>query len=81
MKTITLQIDDKVKEKFDWLLSHFSNDEVTIIEQKESAEEIEPAYEHIPTREMMQIEKEHKEGSTNHKKEFEQYQQNQKGDS
>ena len=39
MKTVTLQIDDEVDEKFFWLLKHFSQDEVKIIEQSDTAKE------------------------------------------
>ena len=35
MKTITLKIDDSIKDKFYWLLEHFSVDEVKILEQSE----------------------------------------------
>jgi hypothetical protein len=35
MRTITLQIDDRILEKFLWLLSHFSRDEVRILDQSE----------------------------------------------
>ncbi|KFL33719.1 MULTISPECIES: hypothetical protein [unclassified Sulfurospirillum] len=35
MQTITLKIDDKVSEKFFWLLNHFSKNEVTILDQAE----------------------------------------------
>lgn len=35
MQTITLKIDDKINEKFFWLLNHFSKNEVTILEQTE----------------------------------------------
>ncbi len=33
MQTITLQVEDKVYEKFFWLLNHFSKNEVTILDQ------------------------------------------------
>lgn len=33
MRTITLKIDDRIIEKFLWLLSHFSRDEVQILDQ------------------------------------------------
>lgn len=35
MRTITLQIDDSVNEKFLWLLDRFSRDEIKIIEQSD----------------------------------------------
>jgi len=35
MQTITLKIDDKISEKFFWLLNHFSKNEVTILEKNE----------------------------------------------
>jgi len=35
MQTITLKIDDKISEKFFWLLNHFSKNEVTILDQTE----------------------------------------------
>jgi hypothetical protein len=31
MQTITLKIDDKISEKFFWLLNHLSKNEVTIM--------------------------------------------------
>lgn len=34
MQTITLEVHENVSEKFMWLLSHFKNDEVSIIDNK-----------------------------------------------
>jgi hypothetical protein len=34
MQTITLEVQESVSEKFMWLLSHFKNDEVSIIDNK-----------------------------------------------
>jgi hypothetical protein len=33
MRTITLKIDDTINDKFLWLLEHFSQDEIKILEQ------------------------------------------------
>jgi hypothetical protein len=35
MQTITLKIDEKIKDKFLWLLNHFTKNEVKILEQSE----------------------------------------------
>ncbi|CCI03385.1 MAG: hypothetical protein ACKPGT_24270 [Microcystis sp.] len=35
MRTITLQIDDSISEKFLWLLARFSRDEIKILEQSD----------------------------------------------
>jgi len=35
MQTITLKIDDRINEKFFWLLNHFSKNEIKILEQSE----------------------------------------------
>ena len=35
MKTVTLKIDNSIYEKFFWLLSHFSKQEVQILEQSD----------------------------------------------
>ncbi len=35
MQTVTLKIDDKISDKFFWLLNHFSKSEVTILDQTE----------------------------------------------
>jgi hypothetical protein len=35
MRTITLQIDDSINEKFLWLLDRFSRDEIRILEQSD----------------------------------------------
>ena len=35
MKTLTLQIDEQVSEKFMWLLQHFAASEVKIVELEE----------------------------------------------
>ncbi|MBB1127253.1 hypothetical protein HUK38_13630 [Thiospirillum jenense] len=35
MKIVTLKIDERVSEKFIWLLEHFSPDEIKILEQSE----------------------------------------------
>jgi len=34
MQTITLEVQESVSEKFMWLLSHFKNDEVSIVDNK-----------------------------------------------
>lgn len=36
MKTMTLRIDNRIKEKFLWLLEHFSEHEIKILEQSQS---------------------------------------------
>ncbi len=33
MQTVTLKIEDNIKDKFLWLLSHFSTNEVEILEK------------------------------------------------
>lgn len=33
MQTVTLQVDDTTYDKFFWLLSHFSKDEVKVLDQ------------------------------------------------
>ena len=35
MQTITLKIDDRINEKFFWLLNHFPTNEIKILEQSE----------------------------------------------
>jgi len=35
MRTITLQIDDSVSDKFLWLLERFSRDEIKILDQSD----------------------------------------------
>jgi hypothetical protein len=35
MKTVTLKIDNAIYEKFCWLLSHFSKNEIQILEQSD----------------------------------------------
>jgi hypothetical protein len=35
MRTITLKVSDRINDKFLWLLSHFSPEEVQIIDQSE----------------------------------------------
>ena len=35
MKTVTLQIDNSIYEKFCWLLTHFSKNEIKILEQSD----------------------------------------------
>ncbi|XGB38868.1 MAG: hypothetical protein LVT47_11615 [Cyanobacteria bacterium LVE1205-1] len=35
MRTITLQIDDSVSDKFLWLLNRFSRDEIKILDQSD----------------------------------------------
>lgn len=35
MKTLTLAIDDRVRDKFLWLLGHFSRDEIRILDQSD----------------------------------------------
>lgn len=35
MKTITLKVDDSISEKFLWLLEHFAENEIKILEQSE----------------------------------------------
>jgi len=35
MQTVTLKIDDGISEKFLWLLNHFNQNEVSILDQDE----------------------------------------------
>jgi len=35
VKTVTLRIDDSIDEKFQWLLEHFKNSEISILDQDE----------------------------------------------
>lgn len=35
MKTFTLKVNDSISEKFIWLLSHFSTNEIKILEQSD----------------------------------------------
>nr|VFK08440.1 MAG: hypothetical protein BECKLPF1236A_GA0070988_1001719 [Candidatus Kentron sp. LPFa]VFK24684.1 MAG: hypothetical protein BECKLPF1236C_GA0070990_1001520 [Candidatus Kentron sp. LPFa] len=35
MKTVTLRVDDSIDEQFFWLLGHFSQSEVKVLEQSE----------------------------------------------
>ena len=35
MQTLTLAIDDRVKDRFLWLLEHFSRDEIRILDQSD----------------------------------------------
>jgi hypothetical protein len=35
MRTVTLKIDDSINEKFLWLLGHFSDSEIKILDQAE----------------------------------------------
>jgi hypothetical protein len=35
MKTVTLKIDNSIYDKFCWLLSHFSKNEIQILEQSD----------------------------------------------
>ncbi len=35
MKTLTLAIDDRVTDRFLWLLGHFSRDEIRILDQSD----------------------------------------------
>jgi len=35
VKTLTLAIDDRVTDKFLWLLGHFSRDEIRILDQSD----------------------------------------------
>lgn len=35
MKTVTLKINDSISDNFFWLINHFSDDEVRILDQSE----------------------------------------------
>ncbi|WP_341327899.1 hypothetical protein [Methylotuvimicrobium sp. KM2] len=35
MKTLTLKIDDSVSDKFIWLLQHFSENEVSVVDSED----------------------------------------------
>lgn len=39
MKTLTIEIDDAVSEKFTWLLKHFPSNEIKILEETESVDD------------------------------------------
>lgn len=74
MKTITLHVDERVFDKFQWLLSHFKNDEIRLVGEADrknlSEDEVD---EHISAQELSalkEVSARYKSGDTS---EFEEY--------
>ena len=73
MQTITLKISDDVFDKFKWLISHFSKNEIDIVSDIETSKLSPEKFDYISDKQMLELKKisnEYKKGNT---KEFEEY--------
>lgn len=73
MQTITLKISDDIFDKFKWLISHFSKNEIDIVSDIETSKLSPKEFDYISDKQMLELKKvsnEYKKGNT---EDFEEY--------
>jgi len=73
MQTVTLQINDNVFDKFQWLISHFSKNEIDIVNTVDTTHLSLNDFDYISNEQMLDIQKSSTEYKNGNKKDFEEY--------
>jgi len=73
METITLSINDTVFSKFQWLISHFSKDEVNIVNEIDVLKFPQNNFDYISTEKMNELNKISKDYKSGNRDDFEEY--------
>ncbi|RBQ31097.1 hypothetical protein CRU92_09315 [Arcobacter sp. FW59] len=74
MKTITLKVDDSVFDKFHWLISHFSKNEVSIVNEIDVTKLDKKDFDYISKDDLDNLTKISTMYKNGDKKDFEEYQ-------
>jgi len=73
METITLKVNDGIFDKFQWLISHFSKDEVNIVNEIDVSKFPHSDFDYISAQKMNELNQISDEYKSGNKDDFEEY--------
>ncbi len=73
MQTVTLKVDDSVFDKFQWLISHFSKNEIDIVNEIDATKLSLKDFDYISDEEMLKLKQISSDYKNDKKDDFEEY--------
>ena len=73
MQTVTLKVDDSVFDKFKWLISHFSKNEIDIVNEIDATKLSLKDFDYISDEEMLKLKQVSSDYKNDKKDDFEEY--------
>ena len=73
MQTVTLKVDDSVFDKFQWLISHFSKNEIDIVNEIDATKLSLKDFDYISDEEMLKLKQISLDYKNDKKDDFEEY--------
>ena len=73
MQTVTLKVDDSVFDKFQWLISHFSKNEIDIVNEIDATKLSLKDFDYISDEEMLKLKQISSDYKNDKKNDFEEY--------
>jgi hypothetical protein len=73
MQTVTLKVDDSVFDKFKWLISHFSKNEIDIVNEIDATKLSLKDFDYISDEEMLKLKQISSDYKNDKKDDFEEY--------
>ena len=73
MQTVTLKVDDSVFDKFKWLISHFSKNEIDIVNEIDATKLSLKDFDYISDEEMLKLKQISSDYKNDKKNDFEEY--------
>ena len=73
MQTVTLKVDDSVFDKFKWLISHFSKNEIDIVNEIDATKLSLKHFDYISDEEMLKLKQISSDYKNDKKDDFEEY--------
>lgn len=74
MQTITLQVNESVYDKFQWLISHFSKNEIAIVNEIDTTKLLSQDFDYISLEKMGELKEISQEYKKGNRGDFEEYQ-------
>lgn len=73
MKTITLKVDENIFDKFQWLLKHFSKDEIVIVNEIDTSKLSSNDFDYISSKKLEELKKISNDYKQGKRDDFEEY--------
>ena len=73
MQTVTLKVDDSIFDKFKWLISHFSKNEIDIVNEIDATKLSLKDFDYISDEEMLKLKQISSDYKNDKKDDFEEY--------
>ena len=73
METITLRVNDNVYDKFKWLMSHFSKNEIEVVNEIDTSKLSIKDFDYISDKKMSELKQISKDYKNGKKDDFEEY--------